>query len=64
MRIVREIKKYSRDAVYSAMFYELGYYWKRKQYVPRNIDKMLAGLSKPELMRVLFYLKSKDVGLK
>lgn len=63
MRIVREIKKYSRDAVYSAMFYEVGYYWKRKQYVPRSIDKMLVGLSKPELMRVLFYLRSQDVGL-
>ena len=57
MGIVTEIKKFNRKDVEKALF-RVGYCWRgSRRNVPRNIEKMVEGLPRPELELVLFYLR-------
>jgi len=58
MHIVRKIKKYSPIRVANAMGY-LGYYWKNPNRTPTNIDIMVMGVPKTDLIQILKYLETK-----
>ena len=57
MHIVRKIKEYSHIQVANAM-YAMGYVWRRPNQRPTNIEKMVQGLPKHELQKLLATLKS------
>lgn len=56
MHIVRQIKKYTRQQVEQAIF-SVGYFWRHPKDVPRSIDRMVQGMPRCELEKVLVYLQ-------
>ena len=52
MHIVRELKKYNAIRIANAM-YAVGYRWKRPRNIPTNIDRMVQGLPRCDLERIL-----------
>lgn len=58
MHIVRKIKTYHPFYVSNAMSY-LGYYWKNPNRTPTNINIMLMGVPKTDLIQILKYLETK-----
>ena len=59
MHIVRAIKKYNCKQVEKALF-RLNYLWRKRRYVPRNVEAMVIGLPRWELEWVLYYLKQSE----
>jgi len=56
MHIVREMKKYSDIRVANAM-YKLGWFWKKPKRRPTNIVRMVEGLPRCDLERILAELR-------
>lgn len=59
MHLVRAIKKYHHNAVADAMYF-LGWVWKKPSKRPTNIDHMLQGVPRCDLVVILQKLESKS----
>jgi len=56
MHLVREMKKYGDVRVANAMF-SLGWHWKNARHRPTNIERMVQGLPRCDLERILQVLQ-------
>lgn len=60
MHIVREMKKYGHVRVANAMF-ALGWIWTNPNRRPHNIERMVQGLPRCELLRLLNQLQKESI---
>ena len=54
--IVRNIKRFDSTQVANAMYF-MGYRWDNPKRRPTNIERMVEGLSRVELVQLLDYLE-------
>ena len=57
MKLVREMKKYGHIRVSNAM-YSCGWRWKNPKQRPTNIERMVQGLARCDLERILRKLQA------
>lgn len=55
--IVREIKKNYNDTQVANAMFALGWYWRKPRRRPTNIDIMLEGIPRCDLLKILDVLK-------